>query len=116
MTHVEVANNVVYACGAGFSLGYERHDYIDIHDNIMYNSASTAYSAGVIFANSTPKKCRFANNTIIDDQATPVMTKAIELTGHLDFSDVEVRGNRFYVPNGTISSLFYREFGNEIIP
>jgi hypothetical protein len=117
MAEVEVAHNVVHACGTGFDLGYGTQRYVRIHDNIMVNSPHHSYGAAVLFANSTPVKCEVADNLYIDDRATPAMTKAIELTGNSDFCDVVVRGNRFYTPSGTITSpLFYHEQGNEVLP
>lgn len=122
MTHMDCHDNEVYNCGRGFNLGYGVQKYVKIHHNIMYNSpmgsssGSTLSDCGIAFMNSTPVKCEVNYNTIIDDRVSPVMANGIELTGDCDFSDVEVTGNKFYLPNGTFSNDVLKQFGGEVLP
>jgi hypothetical protein len=121
MKRVEVANNIVTSCGEGLSLGYGTQKHVSIHHNTLYNSPNHTFGTGILFGNSTPLKCSVTDNIVIDDRATPVMTKPIELTGNFDFSDVVVRGNRFYAPNATFtftspSNLLTKELGSETSP
>jgi len=69
MKYVEVAHNVVWKCAGPFALGYGTQEYVDIHDNIMYNSPGISpYLSGTAFGNSNPKKCAWRDNIVIDDR------------------------------------------------
>ena len=112
MQYVEVSDNIVYACGTGFDLGYGTQKYVKIHHNIHYNSSHRTYNAFLVCNNSTPVKCEITDNSYIDDRGTPTATKVIEYTGNFNFSDVQINNNRFYCPSGTLTFIT-KELGSE---
>lgn len=117
MTHSKITDNVAYECSHGFIHGYGIQKYVNVDRNTNYNSAyGGTPAAGTVFGNATRVKCTYNENIHVDDLVSPRMTRGIYLTGHYDNSDVEVRGNKFYVVNGTLSNLFIREFGDEVTP
>lgn len=72
MRFANIHDNFVFACGSPFSLGYNKQEYVKIHDNIFYNSCdSESHTAGMTFANNTPRKCEVYNNLVIDDRSVP---------------------------------------------
>lgn len=50
--------------------------------------------------------------------ATSVMTRGFVSTGHsgYDHSKVQVRNNRFFLPNGTLTALGYAEYSDSTLP
>ncbi len=48
--------------------------------------------------------------------ASSAMQYALFLTGNHDFSDVSIRRNRFYLPNGTFTQYVHKELGGEVMP
>jgi len=83
MRHVEVANNVVKNSGHGFNIGYGTQEYIDIHDNMTYDSTHPIYKSQILFGNSNPKKVSIRNNTYVDDTNPATTTSVMYFTGSL---------------------------------
>ena len=120
MRIMDCHDNTVVNCGGTFALGYSTQDYVQIHHNTHYNcfgDTSSPYTAFIALANSSnAKKCRIYDNTYIDDTASPRPIWFIELTGNYNFGDVEITGNKAYIPNGTITEYVHRELGSETYP
>jgi hypothetical protein len=119
MRSVTVSGNTVVRCGQAISTGYGgTQEYINYHGNVFYNCIGTAsnYPGAIFLGNGNPKKCRIADNLIIDDRATPSTQYFLLLTGNFDFKDMEVSNNRFYMPNSTLTTVIRRELGNEVQP
>lgn len=117
MRIMDCHDNTVVNCGGTFALGYSTQDYVQIHHNTHYNcfgDTSSPYTAFLTLANSSnAKKCRIYDNLYIDDTASPRPIWFIELTGNYNFGDVEITGNKAYIPNGTITEYVHRELGSE---
>lgn len=104
-------NNVV-SCGHGFVLGYNTQNYVSVESNMEYDSGYTfglSSAAYVLFGNSNKVKCSYRNNTIYSSGSN--ITSVIQITGSLSYnnSDVTVEGNRFNLPNSTITSFMTTE-------
>ena len=118
MVQADVSNNVIHSCGRGLDFGYQIQKHVRIHHNTLYNCGGTVAlgNAGFVLMNaSSAVKCEISDNLVIDDRATPVMTKCFYLTGHVDFSDLLIINNRFYCPSGTLNFMV-KQYGDEITP
>lgn len=123
MEFVEVADNIIANCGNGLTLGYGTQNYIKIHHNVVYNSVEpTLWKAGIVFGNAAvPKKVEVSDNLIIDDQNPSIMDYAFLFTGTttpgtFNFTDVTLKNNRVYVPNGALTSVYYKQDTGVVLP
>lgn len=115
----DVHDNTVKNCGAGFILGYGTQKYVKIHDNIEINSRYTSPYYGFIqLGNAIHVKCGIYDNTYVDDSAVPGTAYAVNCTGHstYDHTDIDIHGNRFYLPNGTFTEIVHKEYSDSTLP
>jgi hypothetical protein len=123
MRFVEVAGNIVRNCSpnGGLALGYGVQEYVNIHDNVFYNSISTALPAAIVIGNVTScKACTIHDNLIIDDRNPPTMAYGVETTGAgaFDSSQVTIVRNRIVVPNVPFNNLqwLFKQNAANIVP
>jgi hypothetical protein len=111
---VEVANNIVYCCGAGIGTGYGTQEYLDVHDNIIYNSVGV-YPGAFALGGATPVKSKIHDNLVIDDRNPSTATSAFIFTGNSNYADLEIYNNRIYVPHRALT-MIVKDGGSEVLP
>lgn len=111
VSNFECSGNIIKNCGTSLLTGYGVQEYLDVHNNKFINCLNSVFTGMMVLGNSNPLKSKIQDNDFIDTRSSPSTTHPIFLTGGYDFSDVTIRGNKFYMPNKAFTAMIGSEGG-----